>query len=215
MHYVTQQCHCGMPTWKAISNSLNINLIHGHYGDAIMSVMASQIASLTIVYSTVYSGTDSKLTSKFCITGLCQGNQLVTGEFLEQRASDTDNLSIWWHHHDIFKAGCLSISTYQGSVKMWRHLTVSVHPTGADALVPHDIKPPSTTDLCWLQHDHTLPFSICCLTNIRLITSCPWGYAGKRAVSAFTELPALPIYQYRKAHENSDLNFAQTCLSIT
>ena len=31
-----------------------------HYSDAIMSVMASQITSLTIVYSTVYSGADQR-----------------------------------------------------------------------------------------------------------------------------------------------------------
>ena len=31
-----------------------------HYNDVIMSVMASQITSLTIVYSTVYSGTDQR-----------------------------------------------------------------------------------------------------------------------------------------------------------
>ena len=29
-----------------------------HYGDVIMGTMASQITSLTIVYSTVYSGAD-------------------------------------------------------------------------------------------------------------------------------------------------------------
>ena len=32
----------------------------GHYNDVRMSVMASQITSLTIVYSTVYSGTDER-----------------------------------------------------------------------------------------------------------------------------------------------------------
>ena len=32
----------------------------GHYNDVIMSAMASQITSLTIVYSTVYSGTDER-----------------------------------------------------------------------------------------------------------------------------------------------------------
>ena len=31
-----------------------------HYDDVIMITMASQITSLTIVYSTVYSGTDEK-----------------------------------------------------------------------------------------------------------------------------------------------------------
>ena len=31
-----------------------------HYGDVIMSTMASQITSLTIVYSAVYSGVDQR-----------------------------------------------------------------------------------------------------------------------------------------------------------
>ena len=34
--------------------------IHSHYNDAIMSAMASQITSLTIVDSTVYSGADQR-----------------------------------------------------------------------------------------------------------------------------------------------------------
>ena len=45
-----------------------------------MSAMASQITSLTIVYSTIYSGTDKK-TSELRVTGLCAGNSPVTGEF--------------------------------------------------------------------------------------------------------------------------------------
>ena len=34
--------------------------LYFHYNDVIMSTMASQIASLTIVHSTVYSGTDQR-----------------------------------------------------------------------------------------------------------------------------------------------------------
>ena len=41
----------------------------------------------------------SKKTSKLCITGLCQWNSLVTGEFPAQRASNVQNVSIWWFHH--------------------------------------------------------------------------------------------------------------------
>ena len=44
-----------------------------HYNDVIMTMMASQITSLTVVYSIVYSGR-SKKTSKLCVTGLCAGN---------------------------------------------------------------------------------------------------------------------------------------------
>ena len=41
----------------------------------------------------------SKKTSKLCVTGLCAGNSPGTGEFPAQRASDTEDVSIWWRHH--------------------------------------------------------------------------------------------------------------------
>ena len=64
-----------------------------------MGAMASQITSPTISYSTVYSGKDKKKTSKFRVTGLCEGNSPVTGEFPTQKASNVENVSIWWRHH--------------------------------------------------------------------------------------------------------------------
>ena len=62
-----------------------------------MSPMVSQTPSLTIVYSTVYSGADQR--NKFRITDLCEGNSPVTGEFPAQRASNAQNVSILWRHH--------------------------------------------------------------------------------------------------------------------
>ena len=41
----------------------------------------------------------SKKISKLRITGLCEGNSPVTGEFLSQRASNAESVSIWWRHH--------------------------------------------------------------------------------------------------------------------
>ena len=70
-----------------------------HFNDVIMSAMASQITSLTIVYSTVYSRRRPKKASKLRVTGLCVGNSPVTGEFPAQRASNAENVSIWWRHH--------------------------------------------------------------------------------------------------------------------
>ena len=67
-----------------------------------MSALASQITSLTVVYSTVYSTHGSKKTSKLRVTGLCVGNSPVTGEFPAQRASNAENVSISWRHHDIY-----------------------------------------------------------------------------------------------------------------
>ena len=61
-----------------------------------MSAIASHITSLTIVYS----GADQKKTSKLRVTGFCVGNSPVTGEFPAQRASNADNVSIWWRHHE-------------------------------------------------------------------------------------------------------------------
>ena len=63
-----------------------------------MGTIASQITSLTIVYSTVYSDR-SKQTSKLHVTGLCVGNSPGTGEFPAQMASNAQNVSIWWRHH--------------------------------------------------------------------------------------------------------------------
>ena len=41
----------------------------------------------------------SKKTSKLSITRLCAGNSPMTGEFPTQRASNAENVSIWWCHH--------------------------------------------------------------------------------------------------------------------
>ena len=42
----------------------------------------------------------SKKTSKLRVTGLCEGNSQVTGEFPAQRASNAENVSIWWRHNE-------------------------------------------------------------------------------------------------------------------
>ena len=54
-----------------------------HY-TVIMSMMASEITGVSVVYSTICSVTETK--SKCHVTGHCEGNLLVTGEFLTQRA---------------------------------------------------------------------------------------------------------------------------------
>ena len=37
--------------------------------------------------------------SKLRVIDLCEGNSPVTGEFPAQRASNAENISIWWRHH--------------------------------------------------------------------------------------------------------------------
>ena len=54
-----------------------------------MGTIASQITSLTIVYSTIYSDADKK-TSKLRVAGLCAENSPGTGEFPAQMASNAE-----------------------------------------------------------------------------------------------------------------------------
>ena len=42
----------------------------------------------------------SKRTSKLRVTGLCERNSPVTGEFPAQRASNAENVFSWWRHYD-------------------------------------------------------------------------------------------------------------------
>ena len=60
-----------MPSWNSWKLSPEI---HRHYTDVIMGAMASQITSLTIVYSTVYSSTDQKKISKLRVICLFEGS---------------------------------------------------------------------------------------------------------------------------------------------
>ena len=68
----------------------------------------------------------SKRISKLCVTGLCEGNSPVTGEFPAQRASNAENVSIWWRHHDkTFSIGSPVTSHGQDGVSHHRQLTYS------------------------------------------------------------------------------------------
>ena len=42
----------------------------------------------------------SKKALKLRVTGLCAGNSPVTGKFPAQMASNAENVSIWWRHHE-------------------------------------------------------------------------------------------------------------------
>ena len=69
-----------------------------YYSDVIMSASASQITGVSTVCTAVCSSADKK-TSKPRVTGLCVRNSQVTGEFPAQKASNEENICIWWRHH--------------------------------------------------------------------------------------------------------------------
>ena len=61
-----------------------------------MGAIASQITSLTIVYSAVYSDADQR---KHQSSAPLAFVRWFTGEFPAQMASNAENVSSWWRHH--------------------------------------------------------------------------------------------------------------------
>ena len=76
-------------------------LLTPHFDDVITGAMASQVTSLTIVYSTVYSDAAKKKTPKLRVPGICAGNSPGTGVFPAHMASNAEIVSIWWRHHRV------------------------------------------------------------------------------------------------------------------
>ena len=67
-----------------------------HCNNVIMSAMASQITSLTIVYSNVYSGADQRKLQSSASLAFMSGIH----QFPAQRASTAEHISIGWRHHE-------------------------------------------------------------------------------------------------------------------
>ena len=65
-----------------------------HYNDVIMGAIASQITSLTIVYSIVYSDTDQRKHQSSASLAFVRGIHAGTGELPAQMASYAENVSI-------------------------------------------------------------------------------------------------------------------------
>ena len=91
-----------------------------YYNEVTVSVIACQITCVSIVYS--------NKTTKLCVTSLCEGNSLMTGEFPAQRASNAENVSTWWRHHinlvSTFLADILypNVIGFCQSWKLWKKL---------------------------------------------------------------------------------------------
>ena len=63
-------------------------------------------------------GRRSKKTSKLRVTGLCEGNSPGTGEFPAQMASNAENVSIWWRHHDLKQHSVITLATYKYGIQL-------------------------------------------------------------------------------------------------
>ena len=73
-----------------------------HYTDVIMTTIASQITSLTVVYLAVYSGADQRKHQSSASLAFVQG--IHRDRWIPpQMASNAENVSIWWRHHVVFE----------------------------------------------------------------------------------------------------------------
>ena len=64
-------------------------------------------------------------TSQLRVTGLCEGNSPLTGEFPVQRANNAENVPIWWRHH----ANCMHHFTLYSLPHpyWWLYMWYAVH----------------------------------------------------------------------------------------
>ena len=70
-----------------------------HYSDVIMRDGVSKHRRLDGLLNHLFRQRPKK-TSKLRVTGLCEGHSPVTPESPAQRTSNTENISIWWRHHE-------------------------------------------------------------------------------------------------------------------
>ena len=104
-----------------------------HYSDVIKGAMASQITSVSIVYSTVCSGGNQRNHQSSVSLAFVRRIHPVTGEFLAQKASNVENDSIWWRHHEymdvIFPTKMITqvVISHDGLVNIDLFLSVSLN----------------------------------------------------------------------------------------
>ena len=85
--------------WEALK-LLSWDHLPIYQSEVIMSTMASQINGVSIVYSTVCSGVDQrKHQSPASLTFVRGIHRRSVNSRHTERASDSENVPIWWHHH--------------------------------------------------------------------------------------------------------------------
>ena len=65
-----------------------------------MGAMASRITSLTIVYLTVYSDADQSKHQSSASLAFVRGIHRWPVNSTRKKASNAENVSIWWRHHE-------------------------------------------------------------------------------------------------------------------
>ena len=77
-------------------------MLSSHYNDIIMSEKASQITGVSILLDCLFRLRTEKASKTRNVTGLFEWNSSATVEFLAQRASNAENVFIWWRHNELW-----------------------------------------------------------------------------------------------------------------
>ena len=87
-----------------------------HYSDVLMSAMASQNIGVTIVYSTICSCADQRKHQSSASLAFVRGIHQRPMNFPHKRASNAENVSIWWRHHMVsMKLTCIVRDNFIGT----------------------------------------------------------------------------------------------------
>ena len=120
-----------------------------HYDDVIMTTIASQITSLTVVYLTVYSDRDQRKHQSSASPAFVWG--IHRDRWIPRtRASYAENVSIWWRHHDHPSANDPLIPVNPVPFIMMDHTSIAAIISGLPACITGEIKAEKDTsyDMC-------------------------------------------------------------------
>ena len=132
-----------------------------------MNAMASQITSVSAVYSTVCSGTDQKKNQSFTSLAFVRGIHRWPVYSITQRDNNAENVYSWWRHHESVIVKIPDPIWNQIHDTTWRHqatmghsfplftdftiLTMTIvnyHPSLAKSNMAEDGRQPVNTCLC-------------------------------------------------------------------
>ena len=97
-----------------------------------------------------------KETTKLRVTGLYAENSPVTGEFPAHRASNAENVSIWWRHHVLSHFDTVAWPRPKQAYTWWRHQTETFFalPLWGGPTVPQRLY----SDFCWEETNNSVLF---------------------------------------------------------
>ena len=87
--------------WKGRENLTMATPPDKHYSDVITSTMASPIIGISIICTPFCSGADQRKYQSSASLAFGKGIHRWLVFFPTQRASNAENVSIWWRHHGI------------------------------------------------------------------------------------------------------------------